>query len=71
LEDIIKWLLNNKEWLFSGAGLFVLIWIGRAIYYRKKTNSSQGIRSGSNSTNIQAGGDIKIGSDSKYNDLEK
>lgn len=35
---MLKWLLNNKEWLFSGGGIVVLVFLFRFIirYFRKR-----------------------------------
>ena len=56
----MQWVIDNKEWLFSGVGIFIVsALVGLAI--RKKTGLKQSQKSGSNSTNYQAGGDIKIG----------
>jgi hypothetical protein len=58
----MNWLLHNKEWIFSGIGVFVL---GLVITFfnkparRRKIKQRQ--KSGANSTNIQVGGDYKHG----------
>ncbi|MGR3319325.1 MAG: hypothetical protein ACUZ8O_12725 [Candidatus Anammoxibacter sp.] len=55
------WFLENKEWLFGGAGIFVFSLVIR--FFVKKGQANKQIqKSGSNSTNYQAGRDIKIGS---------
>lgn len=56
----MEWILQNKEWFFSGAGIFILsLVVG---FFIKRGKSKQQIqKSGSNSTNYQAGRDIKIG----------
>ena len=56
----MKWILENKEWLFSGLGIFIVsLVIG---FFMKKSPSNKQIqKSGDNSTNFQASGDIKIG----------
>jgi hypothetical protein len=56
---MFDWILQNKEWLFSGLGLVVIGWfITWLINRNKKTGQLQ--KSGKNSTNIQAGNDINI-----------
>lgn len=56
----MKWLIANKEWVFSGVGVFVLsIIIG--IVFKNKGSVKQVQKSGDNSSNYQAAGDIKIG----------
>ncbi|MDT3705210.1 MAG: hypothetical protein ROZ09_00175 [Thiobacillus sp.] len=69
MDELLKWATDNKiwEWLFSGAGLVLFTWIVRVIRKKRQAASSQEIRSGSNSTNIQAGRDIKIKSKTKLN----
>ncbi|SEO63201.1 hypothetical protein SAMN05192574_11051 [Mucilaginibacter gossypiicola] len=56
----MSWVLNNKEWIFSGIGVFTL---GLLITIFQKSTKSKSIKqsqkSGSNSTNIQIGGDLK------------
>ena len=71
MDELIKWVGNNKEWLFSGVGVVVVAWIVRIVYRKKQISSYQNIRSGRNSTNIQAGRDVKINSKSKLNDVEE
>lgn len=63
---MIEWINNNKEWVFSGVGLFVLTLIATIIKFLKnrknqkkeKRNIEQTILMGSN--NNQAGGDIHV-----------
>lgn len=58
---------QNKAWLFSGIGGTVLIaivtFVGKAIFKNRRDSSIQTIRSGKGSKNIQAGRDVRIGSD--------
>ena len=57
---MLHWVLENKEWLFSGAGIFVFsLLVGLVL--KKKMGFKQYQKSGKNSTNYQAGGDINIG----------
>ena len=58
---MIDWLVNNKEWFFSGVGVLILTWLGAWLFHRKK-ELGQSQSSGPNSINIQAGNDVKIGS---------
>ncbi|MBU5617194.1 hypothetical protein KPY62_08855 [Psychrobacter sp. TAE2020] len=57
----MTWIIDNKEWLFSGAALGV---IGLLIRLFKKSSPSsvneQVQRGGHNSTNIQVGGSLNI-----------
>lgn len=69
MDVFISWLFNNKEWLFSGLGLMIIAWIGRLFYKQPQTTSSQHIRSGDSSTNVQAGRDVNIGTKKKRHDV--
>ena len=55
----MNWLLHNKEWIFSGIGVFIIAliinWLNRPPK-NKKVNQRQ--KSGDNSVNIQIGGDF-------------
>lgn len=55
----MNWIVENKEWLFSG----VLIAVPLALsgLFLSNKNNKQVQKSGKNSTNIQAGGNINIG----------
>jgi plastocyanin domain-containing protein len=56
---LMEWILDNKEWIFSGIGVFIIGLI-IAFFSRKKKNKSIKMKqkSGSNSTNTQIGGDF-------------
>jgi len=55
----MQWVLDNKEWLFSGIGIvFITVIIS---FLNKRHNPKQVQKSGDNSTNYQAGGNIQIG----------
>lgn len=61
-EDNIdmEWIVENKDWLFSGIAIALpLAIVGWFISSRKNRQSQKG---GNNSTNIQVGGDFKMGS---------
>ena len=53
---MIEYLLDNKEWIFSGVGVAVISWI----IFRNSNNSSMSQKSGKNSTNVQVGGDFSM-----------
>lgn len=56
----MQWIIDNKEWVFGGAGVFVLsLLVTPFIKKGKSTNQTQ--KSGKNSTNYQSAGDINIG----------
>ncbi|UTW03916.1 hypothetical protein KDX31_02465 [Amphritea atlantica] len=60
METITEWINNNYTWVFSGAGIFVLGGI-IALFKRKVSSGiTQKQRSGNNSTNIQAGGNVEF-----------
>jgi hypothetical protein len=56
----MQWVIDNKEWLFSGVGIFVITLL-ISIFTRKKSDIKQSQKSGSNSKNYQSAGDINIG----------
>lgn len=57
---MLKWILNNKDWIFSGIGVSVIAGL-MAWVARRKNKPTQKQSSGSGSVNIQAGRDIDIG----------
>jgi len=64
LDAIIQYVTDNKEWIFSGAGVAMAVAVA-GFFVRKKSGINQSIKSGSNSTNIQAGQDVQINNDRK------
>lgn len=60
LQEAMDWIYGNREWLFSGAGVVVFACIGRLLFRRLSTSSTQSIWSGDNSTNLQAGRDASM-----------
>ncbi|WP_257326176.1 hypothetical protein [Pseudoalteromonas rhizosphaerae] len=58
----MAWILENKDWLFSGAAIALPLAIIGWIFSSRKNRQVQ--KGGDNSTNIQVGGSFKIG-DSK------
>ncbi|MBV7414526.1 hypothetical protein [Aeromonas sp. sif2433] len=55
----MSWLLENKEWVFSGVGVSVVVFIFSI--FKKNSELKQTQKSGKSSKNYQAGGDINIG----------
>ena len=56
----MQWIIDNKDWIFSGAGIFIIsIVVG--VIVKNKSSSKQIQKSGSNSANYQAGKNINIG----------
>lgn len=54
----MQWIIDNVEWIFSGIGVFVLSGIITLIIKNRKAKIiTMKQKSGSNSTNIQIGGD--------------
>ena len=55
----MDWIIENKEWVFSGIGVFVLgLLISFFASKGKRKSKKMKQKSGSNSTNIQIGGDF-------------
>ncbi|MEK3821359.1 hypothetical protein MKY20_20000 [Cytobacillus sp. FSL W8-0315] len=57
----MSWIVENREWIFSGIGVSVFGILGYLI--KRKTNkdkTSQTITSGDNSHNIQGGNDVTV-----------
>lgn len=55
----MEWIIENKDWLFSGIAIAVpLAIVGWIISTRRNKQIQKG---GENSTNIQVGGSINIG----------
>lgn len=69
MDELIKWVMDNKEWLFSGIGIVVLVWIVRTIFKRRETNSAQSIQTGKDSINFQAGRDVNLNNRPKSKDV--
>ena len=64
LGAFFQYVTDNKEWIFSGVGITTVVAVA-GFFVRKKSGINQSIKSGSNSTNIQAGQDIHINNDRK------
>jgi hypothetical protein len=69
--EAFDWVLKNKEWLFSGIGLVVFSWVVGVIFKKTKASSTQTIRAGNNSTNVQASRDVSIGTIKNGSDVGK
>lgn len=55
----MEWIVENKDWLFSGVAIALpLAILGWFISSRKNKQIQKG---GDNSTNIQVGGNLEIG----------
>ena len=53
---MFEYLIDNKEWIFSGVGVTAISWL----LFRKSSASSMSQKGGKNSKNIQVGGDYTI-----------
>ena len=57
----MNWIVANKEWIFSGVGVFA---VGLVITYFVKrardANITQNQTSGTNSNNYQSAGDLNV-----------
>ena len=51
--------MDNKEWVFSGVGVFILSTIITLMFRKSTVNQNQKV--GNNSTGIQVGRDLKVG----------
>lgn len=54
----MNWLLENKEWIFSGIGVSIVIFILNNIFNKKHYSQKQ--KGGNKSKNYQSGGNINI-----------
>lgn len=72
----MEWIIDNKEWFFSGVGVFILglIITFFSWLFRKKqksdnnTNVSMKQKGGKNSKNYQSNGDMTINLTAKNDD---
>ncbi len=55
----MEWILENKEWLFSGAAIAIPLAIIGWAFFSQANKQFQ--KSGNNSTNIQVGGNLQVG----------
>lgn len=59
----MEWIIDNKEWVFSGIGVFIIggfvTWLSNRNVAKRYNRMKQ--KSGNNSINIQIGGDYNHG----------
>lgn len=55
----MEWILTNKEWLFSGVAVAIPLALISWLVSTQRNKQTQ--KSGDNSTNIQVGGNFKVG----------
>lgn len=56
----MDWIINNKEWLFSGIAIAVPLAIAGFLFNRKTKVKTQVQKGGIGSKNIQVGGNLNI-----------
>lgn len=56
---MLVWLSENKEWVFSGVGIFIISTL--ITLFVKSNNKKQVQKVGNNSTAIQVGRDLRVG----------
>ena len=66
--DYIAWISENKSWLFDGLGVAIVSAVAWLIFIKDKSTTSQKQKSGNNSVNIQANGNIDITKSNIKND---
>ena len=71
MDAIITWMNENKEWLFSGVGVFVISLIIHVFNKYRQPEITQNIQSGDSSINIQSGRDININKPPHRNNAEE
>ncbi len=58
---MVDWLISNKDWLFSGAGIAIITLIGGMLIKRRKDSSNvQRKKTEYNSKGIKVRGDVNI-----------
>jgi hypothetical protein len=55
----MEWIIENKDWLFSGVAIALPLAIVGWLFSSRKNKQVQ--KGGDNSTNIQVGGNFKVG----------
>jgi len=64
-ENIMDWLIENKEWLFSGVLVAVPLAVLSWVFGRRSAKRIQKQRAGAGSTNVQIAGDLRIEREAK------
>lgn len=57
--EIINWLNSNKEWIFSGIGAGLILFI-ITLLFKRSQSKKQIQKSGNNSVNIQIGDSLNL-----------
>lgn len=71
MEELWAWVTKNSDLLFSGIGVAVIGWVMRLIFRKSNASSTQSIRSGNGSINVQGGRDVIVGTKNVKNDVEQ
>lgn len=58
-KNLITYVVDNKDWIFSGIGVLVISFLWTALK-KSRSSAKQTINSGANSKNFQSLGDINI-----------
>ena len=61
MREILNWLNENKEWVFSGIGITVLISLGNVIFRKKDDVNNTSNTNSNNSTSIEANSNLFMG----------
>ncbi|KON69631.1 hypothetical protein AKG34_13320 [Peribacillus butanolivorans] len=62
----MEWLIQNREWVFSGIGIVVISAVARLFFKNKSSEKiSQTIQSGDGSTNIQGVNNVSVSNGEK------
>jgi hypothetical protein len=64
----MEWIIENKQWLFSGIAIAVPLAIVGWLVTNSKKQIRQRQKSGSGSINLQAGGNINMGNKRNENE---
>jgi len=59
MKEIFNWICNNQEWIFSGIGVSITIFV-LSIFLKKNNGINQKAKSGNNSQITQVGHDYTI-----------
>ncbi|BEV07124.1 hypothetical protein [Methylophilus sp. DW102] len=62
----MSWIIQNKDWLFSGVAITIPIAIAGWFFSTKSKSYKQSQKGGNNSINIQVGGNFKAGNDKNH-----
>ncbi|AVK50992.1 hypothetical protein AXY43_24875 [Clostridium sp. MF28] len=65
---MLSWLVNNKEWFFSGIGVLILSTV-IGFFIKQKASIIQKQKSGDNGINIQSAGSLSMSN--SFNDNDK